>query len=85
MFTEPLGRTRMIRPPDVPIPAPLGVMVNTTGFEVGSNGKAGFSSAALTIPEDWTGITTAVVGNGAKGVTVTYRPDARSLTKRLPP
>ena len=26
-----------------------------------------------------------VVGNGATGVTVTYRPDARSLTNRLPP
>ena len=26
-----------------------------------------------------------VVGNGATGVTVTYRPDARSLTNKLPP
>ncbi len=25
------------------------------------------------------------VGNGATGVTVTYSPDARSLTNRLPP
>ena len=33
-------------------------------------------------PEPWTGTMMGVVGNGATGVTVTYRPDARSLTKR---
>ena len=35
--------------------------------------------------EPWTGTMIGVVGNGDTGVTVTYRPDARSLTKRVPP
>ena len=37
------------------------------------------------MPDPWTGTRMGVVGNGATGVTVTYRPDARSLTNRLPP
>ena len=36
------------------------------------------------VPEPWTGTRMGVVGSGAIGVTVTYSPDARSLTNRLP-